>query len=145
MSIFPNTKTGWLHELNVYEHVIGMKIWNNRLRCAESAYGYHPLASPGGKLSRQNIGISEPIFCRDWWGAATGWFMNVAGWMVFVSSLYHSTGIFELSSSRHPSSAGLAGSEVPSIPAASPRGKPRGGCVSWFHSMYPSLPGTVGG
>ena len=27
---------------------------------------------------------------------------------------------------------------------ASPRGKPRGGCGSQFHSMYPSIPETVG-
>ena len=31
----------------------------------------------------------------------------------------------EILSARHPSSASLAGSEVPSSPAASPRGKPR--------------------
>ena len=31
--------TGGLHELRRYEHVIDMKIWNNRLRCVDSAYG----------------------------------------------------------------------------------------------------------
>ena len=42
------------------------------------------------------------------------------------SGFLHSTGKSKTFSYRHPSSASLAGSEVPSSLAASPRGKPRG-------------------
>ena len=53
-------------------------------------------------------------------------------------------GFSKLFSSRHPSSASLAGSEVPSSLAASPRGKPRCSCGSWFHSALCSVPSANG-
>ena len=53
-------------------------------------------------------------------------------------------GLSKLFSSRHPSSASLAGSEVPSSLAASPRGKPRGSCGSWFHSTFCTVPSANG-
>ena len=52
--------------------------------------------------------------------------VNECSWMsgrVSVFSIQRAT--VEILSARHPSSASLAGSEVPSSPAASPRGKPR--------------------
>ena len=51
---------------------------------------------------------------------------NECSWMsgrVSVFSIQRAT--VEILSARHPSSASLAGSEVPSSPAASPQGKPR--------------------
>ena len=66
------------------------------------------LASPGGKLSRWTIGTSEPIVCRDWWGVATGWSMNAAGWVAFVSVFTIQRTAVEILSVRHPSSVFFA-------------------------------------
>ena len=53
-------------------------------------------------------------------------------------NICHSSSCIREPACRHPSSASLRS-------AASPRGKPRGGCRSWHHSIYPSVPETAGG
>ena len=56
-----------------------------------------------------------------------GRLVNECSWISGICfRLHHSTEKSETFSHRHPSSASLAGSEVPSSLAASPRGKPRG-------------------
>ena len=41
-----------------------MRIWNNQLRCVESAYGYHPLGFPRGEAVSHD-GSSEPAGLTD--------------------------------------------------------------------------------
>ena len=66
-------------------------------------------------------------------------------WMSGIrSGFLHSTGKSKTFSHRHPSSVSPAGSEEPSWLTASPRGKPRGGCGSWFYSTFCSIPGAGG-
>ena len=59
------------------------------------------------------------------------------------SVLHHSTYYCRNLSFRHPSSASLAGSEVPSSLAASPRGKPRGINHRQFTINTPRCPGSL--
>ena len=71
--------------------------------------------------------------------------VNECSWMDGICfRLHHSTGKSETFSHRHPSSASLAGSEVPSSLAASPRGKPRGINHSHFTTNAPRYPGSSG-
>ena len=55
------------------------------------------------------------------------------------SGFHHLTWIFETFSYRRPSSVTRIGSEVPIHATASPRGKPRGSCGSWFHLLNHSV------
>ena len=66
-------------------------------------------------------------------------------WMSGIRfDFHHSTYYCRNLSFRHPSSASLAGSEVPSSLAASPRGKPRGINHSHFTTNAPRYPGSIG-
>ena len=74
-----------------------------------------------------------------------GRLVNECSWTSGICfRLHHSTGKSETFSHRHPSSASLAGSEVPSSLAAFPRGKPRGRNHKQFTTNAPRCPGSSG-
>ena len=102
------------------------------------------LASPGGKLP----GLTALRNRQDWLMRGGDRLVNECSWMSDICSrLHHSTyccGDFK----RSPPLISLFCQSVPKcrLPKnpASPRGKPRGSCGSWFHSTFPSVPSASG-
>ena len=92
------------------------------------------LASPGGKLT----GLTALRNRQGWLMRGGDRLVNGCSWMNGIcSGFLHLTGKSETFSYRRPSSASLRS-------AASPRGKPRGGSDSCFHTMHPVVPEAAG-